>query len=509
MDNFKQILLDVWREAGINRETNEALERIFTLFRRHLPLTNYFIRQITPDNPVIETVFPSDSPDDTGHRPGAAELHDLDILFTQHQILAEHELPQPLRELLIPPGLQTGHRLVATIGQPAGNRTFLLLTCPPDTAITPRETGMVRLLLEPLQAVMENHHRMFELRKLREAAEADRKSLLSKLSRTDLTDIIIGADDGLQLVMERVNLVAGSDLSVLIFGETGTGKELIARTIHNRSPRADGPFIRVNCGAIPRELIDSQLFGHEKGAFTGAVETRKGWFERADGGTLFLDEVGEMPLEAQVRLLRVLQDGWLERVGGKKAIHVDVRLVLATHRDLASMVATGAFREDLWYRIATFPIFIPPLRERAADMAQLAEHFARRSAIRFGLPLCLPHSADIRVLNQYAWPGNIRELATVIDRAALLGDGHGLEIPRALGWTETMPGNRQAANRETHNPVTMSLDDAIRQHIISALIRCNGRIEGKNGCAEQLEINPHTLRAKMRKLAIDWNRYRK
>ena len=164
---------------------------------------------------------------------------------------------------------------------------------------------------------------------------------------------------------------------MLILGETGTGKEVIARVIHAQSERRDGPFLRVNCGAIPMELIDSQLFGHEKGSFTGAVETRQGWFERADGGTLLLDEVGELPLAAQVRLLRILQDGWLERVGGHQAIHVDVRIVAATHRDLATMVTEGKFREDLWYRIAVFPILLPPLRERREDIAELAAAFRR------------------------------------------------------------------------------------------------------------------------------------
>ena len=185
--------------------------------------------------------------------------------------------------------------------------------------------------------------------------------------------------------MERVELVSKSDVPVLIFGETGSGKEVVARAIHNRSPRAKRPFIRVNCGAIPHELIDSQLFGHEKGAFTGATETRQGWFERADGGTLLLDELGELPLAAQVRLLRILQDGWLDRVGGQRPISVDVRIVAATHRDLPAMVAAGQFREDLWYRLAVFPIVLPPLRERREDIPELARHFAQRAATRFGL----------------------------------------------------------------------------------------------------------------------------
>src|SRR5438105_4946415 len=215
---------------------------------------------------------------------------------------------------------------------------------------------MLLALQEPLAVALENDRRLHELAALREAAEADRRSLLTRLGRKDLGDTIVGEQSGLRQVMQRVQLICRSDVPVLILGETGTGKELIARAIHNGSNRHAGPFIRVNCGAIPRELIDSQLFGHEKGSFTGAVDSREGWFQRADGGTLFLDEIGELPPDAQVRLLRVLQDGFVERVGGSELMHVDVRVVAATHRDLPTMVRENRFREDLWYRIAIFPV---------------------------------------------------------------------------------------------------------------------------------------------------------
>jgi len=307
-------------------------------------------------------------------------------------------------------------------------------------------------------------------------------------------------------------LVAKSDVPVLIFGETGSGKEVIARAFHNNSRRKDGPFIRVNCGAIPPELIDSQLFGHERGAFTGAVESRKGWFERADCGTLFLDEVAELPLPAQVRFLRILQDGWLERVGGKYPLKVDVRIVLATHRDLASMVGRGQFRDDLWYRIATFPVFLPPLRERLEDLKELADHFARRSAIRFGLPVLLPSEQDIEMLAAYPWPGNIRELGAVIDRAALIGNGNQLEVSKALGWSERIDPNHNEVRAEAEHFQTpreiCSLDEAMKKHIILALEKTQGKIEGAGGAGALLKINPHTLRARMRKLGIHWAEYR-
>ena len=280
--------------------------------------------------------------------------------------------------------------LAGPLGQSTTAQGALLLVAKRDHRFTAQHMELARALLDPFSAALANDHQLRELAKLREAAEAQNRSLLSKLGRRRLDDTIVGAESGLKAVMERIELVVDSDVPVLIFGETGTGKELIARAIHSRSPRRNGPVIRVNCGAIPPELIDSELFGHQRGAFTGAAETRRGWFERADGGTLFLDEIGELPPAVQVRLLRVLQDGCLQRVGGEQMIHVDVRIVAATHRDLSSMVAEGLFREDLWYRIAVFPIVLPPLRERQEDIPTLAEHFARRAAIRFGLAEVVP-----------------------------------------------------------------------------------------------------------------------
>jgi transcriptional regulator with GAF, ATPase, and Fis domain len=342
----------------------------------------------------------------------------------------------------------------------------------------------------------------------------------------------------------------------------------------------------VNCGAIPAELIDSQLFGHEKGSFTGASDTRKGWFERADGGTLFLDEIGELPLPAQVRLLRVLQDGFVERVGGQQPIRVDVRIVAATHRNLAAMVTSGAFREDLWYRINVFPILLPRLRERLEDIPALARHFAQRAANRFGLAYVEPTVADLDQLCDYPWPGNIRELGAVIDRAAILGNGKRLEVAMALGFGGSLAANPQTAARAAtasgieigvsttaavlanpqrssgsstaglppfvtgmadpnvrdpkvaeptidesdigepkmsesagamgtlglsdDSPHTrlLTLDEAMKAHIQRALIATRGRIEGRTGAAAILGINPHTLRARMRKLGLEWTRFR-
>ena len=371
---------------------------------------------------------------------------------------------------------------------------------------------------------LDNDLRLREMAALREAAEADKRSLLTRLGRKTLGDTIVGVESGLRAVMERVELVARTDAPVLIFGETGTGKELVARAIHNRSSRHNGPFDRVNCGAIPPELIDSQLFGHERGAFTGAVEARRGWFERADGGTLFLDEIGELPPAAQVRMLRILQDGWMERVGAREA---DQRRRADRRRHAPRSGLDGGRRA---VSARTCGIGSPCFRSccrRCASGARTSPswppHFAERAATRFGLAPVAPTPEDLALLTSYSWPGNVRELAAVIDRAAILGDGkaarrgHGVGRRRrcvAQGLDRRRLRTLAAAVRRPAQPKLLPtatiepLDAAMRRHIEAALAVAHGRIEGRQGAAAMLQINPHTLRAKMRKLGIDWARFR-
>lgn len=319
--------------------------------------------------------------------------------------------------------------------------------------------------------------------------------------------MIIGQNKGLKETMRQVGLVAQTDSTALILGETGSGKEVIARYIHQHSQRSQYNFIRVNCGAIPAELIDSELFGHEKGSFTGAATQKRGWFERANGGTLFMDEIGELSLAAQVRLLRVLQEGTLFRVGGEQEIKVNVRIIAATHQNLEESVQKGVFREDLLFRINVFPIRLPALRYRADDIAELTEHFAQKASDKLGLPLTLPTEQQIDYLKQYHWPGNVRELQVIVERAAILGQGRYLGLEESLvlpPHVQIQPTPSVNIKTPSHSATEefLTLDEAIRQHITIALANCHGRIEGPFGAAKLLAVNPNTLRSKMRTLGL-------
>lgn len=513
-------MLDVWREACRHIEIHESTGNIARLLAKELPLAALVVRRADPPHLAIDTVAIGE-PGRHALAPTGRTICTASQWRKIHSWLKEGEVltaPDKARKdqvaLLVPPAVEA-EALVGPLAGDEGPGGALILVGAPGKPLRAAHQQMLKAMLEPFSVALENDRRLHELLALREAAEADRRSLLSRLGRENVNEAIVGADSGLRHVMQRAELVAQSDVPVLILGETGTGKEVVARAIHTRSSRASGPFIRVNCGAIPSELLDSQLFGHEKGSFTGASDTRKGWFERADGGTLFLDEMGELPLAAQVRLLRVLQDGFIERVGGQQPIRVDVRIVAATHRDLASMVTAGSFREDLWYRINVFPILLPRLRERLEDIPALARHFAQRAATRFGLSYVEPSPEDLVALQSYAWPGNIRELGAVIDRAAILGDGKRLDVALALGFSGASRLPVATTVAPTFDPLVRpavssitTLDDAMKQHIERALAATRGRIEGTRGAAALLGINPHTLRARMRKLDLDWSRYR-
>jgi formate hydrogenlyase transcriptional activator len=322
--------------------------------------------------------------------------------------------------------------------------------------------------------------------------------------------------------LRQVDQVAPADSTALIIGATGTGKELIARAIHDRSGRKARPLVKVNCGAISAGLVESELFGHVKGAFTGALANRDGRFKVADGGTIFLDEVGELPLETQVKLLRVLQEQEFEPIGSSKTVKVDVRIIAATNRDLSAAVAEGKFRRDLYYRLNVFPMLVPPLRERVADVPLLASFFLQRFAKKFGKPVKKVSESTMQRLASYSWPGNIRELQNVIERAILLSPGDTLMLaPDFCPAPESRSSRREEALTELGNPKSeirnseslvtsaatdgdgsRSLEDVEREHIEEVLSKTNWMIEGARGAAKILNLNPSTLRSRMQKLGI-------
>ena len=335
---------------------------------------------------------------------------------------------------------------------------------------------------------------------LRREIEAHRQSratihLLVEEIRSE-RDSMIGDSPALTHVRKQIVRVAPTDSTVLIQGETGTGKELVARAIHEQSARREHPLVKINCAALPRELVESELFGHEKGAFTGATQQRRGRFELADGGSLFLDEVGELPLEAQAKLLRVLQEREFERVGGSRSLHTDVRVIAATNRDLHAQVASGTFRSDLYYRLNVFPITMPPLRERRNDIPRLVQHFVAKAARKLGRPLDEISPAFIDQATAYDWPGNIRELENLIERAIIMSGGESFDALELFA----SPGIPVAPSAAP--PGHATLEEMERAHIRRVLDGTRWKIEGDNGAAGMLGLNASTLRGRMRKLGI-------
>ena len=314
----------------------------------------------------------------------------------------------------------------------------------------------------------------------------------------DKFEDLIGRSASIRAVLDEVKIVAPTDATVLILGETGTGKELIARAIHNRSSRHDRPFVRVNCAAIPLGLLESELFGHERGAFTGAIARKIGRFELANGGTLFLDEIGDIPSELQPKLLRVLQEQEFERLGSTQTMRVNVRLVTATSRDLQQMMANREFRSDLYYRLNVFPVRLPALRERPEDIPLLVRRFVHLCAKRMNKQIKRVSQKAMQVLLTYPWPGNVRELQNFIERAVILSPGKVLRPPLA----ELQPGSALDASAQSAAPKAMSLKDVEREHILQALAETNWVVGGPKGAAARLGLRRTTLIFKMQRLGI-------
>lgn len=358
----------------------------------------------------------------------------------------------------------------------------------------------LRVITDHAAGAIVNARAFEEIERLRERLELENTYLKEEVLEAKAFGEIVGVSPALQKIQRQIELVAGTDASVLIQGESGTGKELVAREIHQRSARADEPLITVNCASIPRELYESEFFGHVKGAFTGAVRDRGGRFEAADGGTILLDEVGEIPLDLQAKLLRVLQEGEYERIGDERTRRVDVRVVAATNRDLRQEVERGRFRSDLYYRLNVFPIDVPPLRERKEDIGVLAAHFLREAGVRVGAEESSLTAANVRALEAYHWPGNARELRNVIERAVITA-GEGRLRFEPLLTSQARPRPRPRADEAE----VFSEEEMLRfqrTNIERALEQTGGKVYGEAGAARLLGIKPTTLASRMKKLGI-------
>ena len=379
---------------------------------------------------------------------------------------------------------------------------------------TEADAELLREVANQIALAIANMKSYEEIASLKARLEKENVYLQEEIRTEHNFEEIVGDSPPLLALLRRVHQVAPTDSSVLIYGETGTGKELIARAIHDRSNRKNRPLVKVNCSAISAGLVESELFGHAKGAFTGAFERRIGRFELADGGTIFLDEVGELPLDTQVKLLRVLQEREFEPVGSNRSVHVDVRIICATNRNLEEAIAAGTFRSDLYYRLNVFPLEVPPLRERRSDIDQLAKFFITRYARKLGKNITGISDAATEKLLSYSWPGNIRELQNVIERALILSSGPTLELENDLN---NIPASSlvldsappiEAVIPYADQPPLKTLQEVERAHILTVLQQTHGVIEGSNGAAKTLGMHPNTLRHRMEKLGIKRSAHR-
>jgi formate hydrogenlyase transcriptional activator len=455
--------------------------------------------------------YPTDIPDEVPGLPFEGSLPEH-VLNTRATLLCPDvagQFPFNDREPLLRHGVRSGVCVpLFARGDFLGSIFYARLEPP---AFEAADAQLLEELTGPIVTALANVLAYRELELLRRALARHNRVLRDEVEEHGMFREIVGPSLGLGNVLRRVERVASSETTVLILGETGTGKELIARAIHARSPRADRPLVSVNCAALAPGLVASELFGHERGSFTGATQRRVGRFELAAGGTLFLDEIGELPPEVQVALLRVLQEREYERVGGGRPVRADVRVLAATHRDLRAAVAAGSFREDLYYRLSVFPILLPPLRERREDIPELIEHFGRIHGSRRGLQYVGVEPESLSLMLRYDWPGNVRELENVVERATILSDGGPLQIEES---SLAPPDPVRTGGKTWIAPETAASGDlraGIRaleiQLIESALQHSQGRVAGRGGAAGRLGIPPATLDNKIRLYRIDKSRF--
>jgi formate hydrogenlyase transcriptional activator len=504
-----------FREATLaicgHLDIKTALFATFKVLQKWMPLDRMYVELYEPETNCLRIIAKAtesggESQDILLPLPKEAKSQVQTVKATiqddpQHSFMMENE-PGPvslylLEKLNLPLSSVLGLPLIIK-GEPFGSFT---LTAEGTGRYTAEHGELLTMLREPFYIALSNALKHRSIQKLRNLLADDNLFLRSELSRK-WGDEIVGADFGLRDVMELVRQVAVLNSPVLLLGETGVGKDVIANAIHQLSLRQKNPFIVVNCGGIPENLIDSELFGHEKGAFTGALTKKRGRFERADRGTIFLDEIGELPPQAQVRLLRVLQDQVIERIGGTVPIRLDIRIIAATNRDLEKMVKKGDFREDLWFRLNVFPIVIPPLRERRLDIPAFVQYFIEQKSKDMNLP-DIPKLADgaLEGLMDYNWPGNVRELQNIVERSLILNP----KGPVSFDHLNRKQNSIERVERPTEEG-PYRLDDVITAHINKMLVKTGGKVHGPKGAAGLLGINASTLRNKMNKLGIQYKK---
>jgi len=503
-----------------NLRIEEGLHACFRYISQHLPADRIYLERNEYDLGAMRILARADNE--------GGERMDRLLPFSDEAKAAMDELARTWKARTLPPVLVINRPMdepvtrgiLSALGEPPSSAMSLplivedwivgalALIAEGEDRYTEEHARLYQTLKEPFFVAMSNTMEHEEVLKLKNRLDEDRRYLNRELLRAS-GDEIVGADFGLREVMAQVRQVAPADSPVLLTGETGVGKDVIANAIHLGSPRREGPFIPVNCGAIPDALIDSELFGHEKGAFTGALSRKRGRFERAHGGTILLDEIGEMPLDAQVRLLRVLQHREVERVGGTDRIPVDIRIIAATNQNLGAMVEEGRFREDLWFRLNVFPIHVPPLRDRPKDVPALVHHFLERKAGELKLgqtPRLAPGALD--ALLSYEWPGNVRELENVVERAMILHRGEALRFDDLGDSFSKEPSGLPPApeGSEPGEGGTWELDRVVSRHIRRVLQMTDWKIHGPGGAGELLGMNPNTLRYRMKKLGIPFRK---
>jgi transcriptional regulator with GAF, ATPase, and Fis domain len=424
--------------------------------------------------------------------PAARVVKGADYLEACRSETADRSRPTELLAAVqtVLSGRSARRQLTLHCGSADGERAFLV-------AVTPllAESGGAVVTwtdvseLEHAKAALEESLR--QVQDLKERLQAENVVLQQEMRRSGEFDEIVGRSPALVALLDKLRLVAATDAPVLVLGETGTGKDLVARAVHERSPRRERPLVTVNCAALPPTLIESELFGYEKGAFTGAIARTPGRFEVADGGTILLDEIGELPLDVQAKLLRVLQTGAFERLGSSQTLHADVRLVAATNRDLEGEVREGRFRADLFYRLSVFPLTLPPLRSRPEDIPLLVWHVIARKQVRLGRNIERVPDRAMRALRSYAWPGNIRELENVVERALILSTGAVLMVDPLI-----------SGSRPSSEGTASSLSEVERRHILDVLEQCGWKVGGKGNAAERLGLNRCTLLSRLKRLGI-------